>query len=411
MDRSKDGTVMDRKHQNTILVVLGALAAIAPFSVDMYLPGFPAIARDLRTDVAHVGFTLTSYFIGLSMGQLVFGPVLDRYGRKKPLMVGLLVYIIAAVGCTFSPSIYYLIGLRLFLAMGCCVGMVGGSSVIRDLFSGREVARALSMMMTIFGVAPIIAPTIGGLIVTTLGWRFIFGILAVIGAFVLVAIKQLIPETKGPDPSISLRPKNVMLGYLDVFRERQFVIYVLAGAAGSGGLFSYIAGSPFVYIDLFSFTPTQFGWIFGVNALAIVVGNQVNRVLLRKHNSAQILPVVTALQSTAGILLLIGSVMGFLPKMAFLCLMVLFLFCFGFMNPNSAALMLQPFSRNVGSAAAIMGSTLMISGALATGLVSYFHNGTAVPMTLMLAVCPSVGFIFTTIGQRFIRIHHQSTHY
>jgi DHA1 family bicyclomycin/chloramphenicol resistance-like MFS transporter len=171
---------MDRKHQNTILVVLGALSAIAPFSVDMYLPGFPAIARDLRTDVAHVGFTLTSYFIGLSMGQLVFGPVLDRYGRKKPLMVGLLVYIIAAVGCTFSPSIYYLIGLRLFLAMGCCVGMVGGSSVIRDLFSGREVARALSMMMTIFGVAPIIAPTIGGLIVTTLGWRFIFGILAVI---------------------------------------------------------------------------------------------------------------------------------------------------------------------------------------------------------------------------------------
>ena len=399
---------MDRKQQNTVLVVLGALSAIAPFSVDMYLPGFPAIARDLRTDVAHVGLTLTSYFIGLSMGQLVFGPVIDRYGRKKPLMVGLLVYIIAAVGCTFSPSIYYLIGLRLFLAMGCCVGMVGGSSVIRDLFSGREVARALSMMMTIFGVAPIIAPTIGGLIVTTLGWRFIFGVLAVIGAFVLVAIKQVIPETKGSDPSISLRPKNVMLGYLEVFKERQFVIYVLAGAAGSGGLFSYIAGSPFIYIDLFGFTATQFGWIFGVNALAIVVGNQVNRVLLRKYDSAQILPVVTALQSAAGILLLIGSIMGFLPKIAFLCLMVLFLFCFGLINPNSAALVLQPFSKNVGSASAMMGSTLMISGALATGLVSYFHNGTAVPMTLMTAICPSVGFILMTIGQRFMRMHHQS---
>jgi DHA1 family bicyclomycin/chloramphenicol resistance-like MFS transporter len=402
---------MDRKQQNTVLVVLGALSAIAPFSVDMYLPGFPAIARDLRTDVAHVGLTLTSYFIGLSMGQLVFGPVIDRYGRKKPLMVGLFVYILAAVGCTFSPSIYYLIGLRLFLAMGCCVGMVGGSSVIRDLFSGREVARALSMMMTIFGVAPIIAPTIGGLIVTTLGWRFIFGVLAVIGAFVLVAIKQVIPETKGSDPSISLRPKNVMLGYLEVFKERQFVIYVLAGAAGSGGLFSYIAGSPFVYIDLFGFTATQFGWIFGVNALAIVVGNQVNRLLLRKYDSAQILPVVTALQSAAGILLLIGSIMGFLPKIAFLCLMVLFLFCFGLINPNSAALVLQPFSKNVGSASAMMGSTLMISGALATGLVSYFHNGTAVPMTLMTAICPSVGFILMTIGQRFMRMHHRSTHH
>jgi DHA1 family bicyclomycin/chloramphenicol resistance-like MFS transporter len=393
---------MGRKQQNTILVVLGALSAIAPFSVDMYLPGFPAIARDLGTDISQVGLTLTSYFIGLSMGQLMFGPVLDRYGRKKPLIVGLFVYIFAAVGCAFSPSIHYLIGLRLFLAMGCCVGMVGGSSVVRDLFSGREVARALSMMMTVFGVAPIIAPTIGGLIVAGLGWRFIFGVLAVIGTFVLVAIKQVLPETKEADPSISLRPKNVTLGYLKVFRERQFVIYVLAGASGGGGLFSYITGSPFVYIDLLGFTPTQFGWIFGMNALAVVVGNQVNRALLRKFDSFLILPVVTAVQSATGILLLTGSLMGFLPKIAFVGLMVLFLFCFGFINPNSAALALQPFSRNVGSASAIMGSTIMVSGALASGLVSYFHNGTAVPMTLMMTLCPSTGLILMTIGQRFV---------
>ena len=398
---------MDRKQQNTVLIVLGSLSAIAPFSVDMYLPGFPAIARDLRTDVSLVGLTLTSYFIGFSMGQLVFGPVLDRYGRKKPLMVGLLVYIFATVGCAFSPSIHYLIGLRFFLAMGSCVGMVGGSSVIRDLFSGREVARALSVMMTIFGVAPIIAPTIGGLIVATLGWRFIFGVLAVIGVFVLVAIKQVLPETKIADPSVSLRPKDVTLGYLKVFRERQFVIYVLGGAASSGGLFSYIAGSPFVYINLFGFTATQFGWIFGVNALAVVIGNQVNRRLLRKHDSARILPVVTALQSATGILLLTGSFMGFLPKIAFVGLMVLLLFCFGLISPNSAALALQPFTRNVGSASAIMGSTMMISGAVATGLVSYLHNGTAIPMTLMTALCPSAAFILMTTGERFMRIHHQ----
>jgi len=400
---------MDHKRQNKILIVLGALSAIAPFSVDMYLPGFPAIARDLVTDVSNVGLTLTSYFIGLSMGQLMFGPVIDRFGRKKPLMVGLFVYILAAVGCAFSPSIYYLIGLRLFLAMGCCVGMVGGSSIIRDLFSGREVARALSLMMTIFGVAPIIAPTIGGLIVATLGWRFIFGVLAMIGALVLMAVKEVLPETKEADPSISLQPKNVMLGYFKVFRERQFVIYILAGAAGSGGLFSYITGSPFVYIDLLGFTATQFGWMFGMNALAVVVGNQINRVLLRKYDSARILPVVTGLQSATGILLLTGSLLGFLPRMAFVGIMVIFTFCFGFMNPNSAALALQPFSRNVGSASAIMGSTIMISAALASGLVSYFHNGTAVPMTLMMAFYPSAAFILMTIGQRFMQMHHQST--
>jgi len=400
---------LGHKRQNTILIVLGALSAIAPFSVDMYLPGFPAIAHDLRTDVANVGLTLTSYFIGLSMGQLMFGPVIDRFGRKKPLMVGLLVYILAAVGCAFSPSIYYLIGLRLFLAMGCCVGMVGGSSVIRDLFSGREVARALSIMMTIFGVAPIIAPTIGGLIVATLGWRFIFGVLAMIGMVVLMAVKEVLPETKGPDPFISLQPKKVMLGYFQVFRERQFIIYILASAAGSGGLFSYITGSPFVYINLLGFTATQYGWMFGMNALAVVIGNQVNRVLLRRHDSVRILPAVTGLQSATGILLVTGSLLGFLPRMAFVTVMVIFTFCFGFMNPNSAALALQPFSRNVGSASAIMGSTIMISGALASGLVSYFHNGTAVPMTLLMAFYPSAAFILMTIGQRFMQMHHQST--
>jgi DHA1 family bicyclomycin/chloramphenicol resistance-like MFS transporter len=292
--------------------------------------------------------------------------------------------------------------------MGCCVGMVGGSAIVRDLFSGREVARAMSMMMAIFGVAPIIAPTIGGFIVTTLGWRYIFGVLALIGAFVLIAIKQILPETKGADPSISLRPKNVILGYLKVFRERQFVIYVLAGAAGGGGLFTYIAGSPFVYIDLFGFTATQFGWIFGMNALAVVVGNQINRVLLRKYDSARILLAVTALQSATGILLLTGSFIGFLHNMAFVGLVVLFLFGFGFINPNSAALALQPFSRNVGSASAIMGSTIMISGALATGLVSYFHNGTAVPMTLMMTACPGTAFMLMTIGKRFVRKHPQT---
>jgi DHA1 family bicyclomycin/chloramphenicol resistance-like MFS transporter len=183
---------------------------------------------------------------------------------------------------------------------------------------------------------------------------------------------------------------------------------MLAGVAGSGGLFSYITGAPFVYIDLLGFTATQFGWMFGMNALAVVVGNQVNRVLLRKHDSARILPVVTAFQSATGILLLTGSVIGFLPKMAFVGLMAFFLFCFGFMNPNSSALALQPFSRNVGSASAIMGSTIMISGALASGLVSYFHNGTAGPMTWMMAFYTSAGFILMTIGLRFIRKHNRS---
>lgn len=391
---------------NTILIVLGTLSAIAPFSVDMYLPGFSAIARDLRTDMAHVGLTLTSYFLGISLGQLMMGPVVDRYGRKRPLIIGLLVYILAAIGCAFVPSVYYLIALRFFLAMGCCVGMVGGNSIVRDLFSGREIAKALSLMMTVFGVAPIIAPTIGGLITAHLGWRFVFGALALIGISVLLAISLLLPETKKADSSISLLPKEVILGYLEVFKEKTFILYILAGAAGSGGLFSYITGSPFVYMDLFGFTPTQFGWIFGGNALAIVLGNQLNRILLRKYESDWILYRLTAIQSAIGILLITGTLMGFLPKQGLVGLMVMFLFCFGLINPNSSALALQPFSRNVGSASAIMGSTLMVSGAVASGLVSSLHNETAIPMTLMLALYPNASLLWLTIGKRLLWIKH-----
>lgn len=397
---------MNRKQKNTILIVLGALSAIAPFSVDMYLPGFSAIARDLKTDIARVGLTLTSYFLGISLGQLVMGPVVDRYGRKKPLIMGLLIYILSAIGCAFAHSVYYLIVLRFFLAMGCCVGMVGGNSIVRDLFSGREIAKALSLMMTIFGVAPIIAPTIGGLITAHLGWRFVFGALALIGISVLGAIVFLLPETKKADPSISLLPKEVILGYLEVFKERTFILYILAGAAGSGGLFSYITGSPFVYMNLFGFTPTQFGWIFGGNALAIVLGNQLNRILLRKYESGWILYRITAMQSFIGIIMIIGTLVGLLPKQGFIGLMVMFLFCFGLINPNSSALALQPFSRNVGSASAIMGSTLMISGAVASGLVSSLHNETAIPMTLMLALYPSTSLFWLTGGKKFLRIRH-----
>ena len=156
------------------LAVLGALSALGPFSIDMYLPGFPAIARDLKTDAAHVGFTLTSYFIGISIGQLAYGPMLDRYGRKGPMIVGLVVFIAAAVGCTFSQSIHALVVLRFFLALGCCVGIAGTSSVIRDRFVGNEGARAMSTMMMVSGVAPITAPTVGGLVVALMGWRYVF---------------------------------------------------------------------------------------------------------------------------------------------------------------------------------------------------------------------------------------------
>jgi MFS transporter, DHA1 family, multidrug resistance protein len=388
---------------NLVVVVLGTLTALSPFSIDMYLPGFPAIARTLNTDIAHVGLTLTSYFIGISLGQLGYGPALDRFGRKKPVLFGLSVYIIAAVGCAFSPSIHYLIVMRFFLAVGCCIGIVASSAIVRDLFSGKEVARALSTLMTVFGIAPIIAPTMGGLVVSALGWRYIFGVLGAIGALVLIAVSRLIHDTKGPDLSVSLRPSKVARGYLGVFRERQFLIFAATALAGTGGLFTYIAGSPFVFIDLFGLTATQYGWVFGANALLFVIGSQVNRAVLKKHNSGRVLMAVTATEVGVTTVLAGGSLLGVLPQWSFLVLVAAYMFCHAFVGPNAVALALLPFSRNVGSASASYMSIQMISGAAASGLLTYFHNGTELPMAGMMATAAGLSLVFSIVGTVFIR--------
>jgi DHA1 family bicyclomycin/chloramphenicol resistance-like MFS transporter len=390
--------VIERKQHNTILFVLAALSAIGPISVDMYLPGFPAIAADLKTDIAHVGLSLTSFFVGISIGQIAYGPLMDRYGRKKPLIVGLLIYIASALGCAFSPSIHSLVALRFFLALGGCVGMTGSRAVVRDLFSGSEIARVLSMLIMVFGIAPLIAPTIGGLVVATLGWRFIFLILAAIATFALVAVSRFLPESKGADASISLRPGNVLQEYLNVFREPAFLRYTLANAAAMAGFFSYITGSPFVYMKLFDFTETQFGWIYGANVLAMISASQINRICLKRRSSAEVLTIATVASLCVATLLLTGTLIGFSGRLWTPGLIFCFLFCFGFVNPNAMALALQPFTRNAGSASALIGSLQMVAGASASGLVSYLHNGTATPMVSVMAgsACISLVVLFGT---------------
>jgi DHA1 family bicyclomycin/chloramphenicol resistance-like MFS transporter len=388
---------MEKRQQNLILLVLGSLAAIGPFAVDMYLPGFSAIGRDLKTSPTLVGLTLTSYTLGISIGQLFAGPILDRFGRKKPIMIGLLLFVAAGVGCSFAPSIYVLIILRFFLALGCCVGMVGTNAVVRDLFSGNEIARAMSIMMMVFSLAPITAPVIGGMVVAVVGWRSIFTVLAVIGIVVTIAVKMLLPETQGGDPSISLHPLQVIKGYVRVLKERQFVTYTLMAGTGSASLFSYITSSPFVYVDLFDFSARQFGWIFGGNALTVTLANQVNRVLLKRIGPARVLFLASMAQTAVAIVLFGGAWTGFLGKYPMVVLIACFLFCFGFVLPNATALLLQPFERNAGSASALSGATLMITGTLASGLVSYLHNGTAIPMTLVMGICAALGLVLMTL--------------
>jgi len=399
---------IDRKQYNRIIWVLGSLCAIGPFSIDMYLPGFPAMAADLATDIAHVGLSLTSYFVGIAIGQIAYGPLMDRFGRKKPLMLGLWVFIAAALGCAFARSISTLIVLRFFLALGGCVGMAGSRTVVRDLFSGIEVARVLSALVMVFGVSPIIAPTIGGLVVKGFGWRFIFIILAAIGAAVLVALVRLLKESRGADTSISLHPKSIILDYMGLFREPAFVVYTFAGAAAVAGFFAYISGSSLVYMELLGFSETQFGWMYGINAIGLIGGSQINRLWLKRQDSAGILLRVSAAQFLIIVALLVLPLHGVLGRFGLMSLLFGYLFFYGFVNANSMALALMPFTRNVGSASALMGSIQVVAGALTSWLVSSLHDGTALPMIRVMAGCAVISVVMLwgfVLPRRFTLAH------
>ncbi len=369
------------------------MMAIGPFSTDMYLPAFLAIASGLGTDIAHVGLSLTSYFVGVSIGQIVYGPLLDRYGRKKPLMLGFLVFTAASLGCALSPTIDVLVVMRFFAGLGGCVGMVGSRTVVRDLFSGAEMARTLSLLMMVFGIAPIVAPTIGSFVVSAFNWQSVFLVLAAISFLIFAAIARFLRETKGHDASISLHPKNVILEYLEVFKNRTFITYGLAASAATAGFFSYIAGSAFFYMGLLGFSETVFGLIYGGNVVGLIFSNQVNRVLLKKYGAPQVLCAVIIVQFLLVMLLVVAGFAGFAGKAAVLSLIFGYLFCFGFIMADAVALALEPFTRNAGTASALIGSLQMVSGALSSGLVSYLHNGTMMPMVLIMAGCTGLGLL------------------
>ncbi|MGD9505662.1 MAG: multidrug effflux MFS transporter [Syntrophobacteraceae bacterium] len=384
---------MKSSKYNLLIVTLGALSAIGPFAIDTYLPAFPAIAKSFGADMAQVGYTLTSYFIGISLGQLVYGPMLDRFGRRLPLMAGLVAFALAAVASACAASIEWLIVSRFFMALGGCVGMVGGRAVVRDVFPPHEAAAIFSTLMLFIGVAPIVAPTVGGLIVGYWGWRWIFVFMAVVAVLVLLAFSLFIPESKGPDPSVSLRPRHVMREYWIVLKEPMFVTYSIASGAASAAMFAYISGGPFVFMKLLDFSEREFGVMFGFNAMGLIVGSQVNRLLLKKYSSEAISLATAGMQVVAGMALLGEVALGDMNPASMILSIFMFQLFGGMQFPNNTALALQPFTRGLGSASALLGGVQVISSAVSSGLVSVMNDGTAFPMAGAMAFWAFVSFV------------------
>jgi MFS transporter, DHA1 family, multidrug resistance protein len=394
---------MSKRRKAALILVLGMNTAIGPFSIDMYLPSFANIAADLNSTVAQISLSLSSFFIGISIGQFIYGPLLDRFGRKKPLYVGLGLYLIASAMCAFAQTADQLIALRFLQALGGCAGMVASRAMVRDLFSVEDNARVFSMLMLVVGVSPIIAPTLGGYVTAAFGWQYIFGILTVMALVIIIAVRLILPESRPPDPTYSLKPPAIIKSFWGVMQEPQFYTYAFTGAVAAAGLYAYVAGSPTIFLEIYQVSEKQFGLIFAMVAAGLILATQVNSFLLRKYKSSEIIPVALFFQALAGLSLFIGSYTGILGLVGTILLILVYLSCQGFTFPNSSALSMAPFAKNAGSASALMGGIQMGLGALMSALVSVLHNGTALPMTGVMAACAVSSYIILKIGTKIIR--------
>ena len=396
-------TELSKKQYFKLILILGSLTALGPFSIDMYLPGFSGIAKDLNTTVANVSMTLSSYFIGISAGQLLYGPLLDRFGRKKPLFIGLLIYILASLGCVFVTDIDTFIGLRFIQAVGSCAATLASVSMVRDLFPVKDIPKVFSLLMLVVGLSPMLTPTIGGYVTAYYGWHTVFLILMCMGIVILVASQFFLPNTYMPDTSISLKPRPIITSFISILKEPQFYTYAFAGAIAFSGLFTYVAASPIVFMDVYKVNGKTYGWIFAFMSLSFISASQVNSLLLRKFKSEQMIFGALISQSFIVILFLILSINDVLGLYGTIVMLFLFLACLGISNPNTAGLTLAPFSRNAGSASALMGAIQLGLGAFVSFAVGVFVSSSVVPMVIIMTSTTLLAFLIIILGRRKIK--------
>jgi DHA1 family bicyclomycin/chloramphenicol resistance-like MFS transporter len=375
-----------------LAVILGALTAMGPLAIDMYLPALPTIARELRSSAAYVQVSLAVYFTGIALGQAFYGPLSDRTGRKPALYFGLAVFAISSVGCALTSHVRTLIVFRLFQALGGCAPLVVPRAVVRDYFEERGAVQMLSMLMLVMGLAPILAPLVGGQLLVNFGWRSVFWVLTAYAVVWLLLVALFLPESLPAERRRREPITEVLKVYGRLLRDRRYVGYVVSGALIFSGLLAYIAGSPFVFIEVFHVAPERFGLFFGTNAFGIIAASQLNRWLANRMEPARIVRVVLFIAMTAGAVLLLNALTGFGGFLGILVPLFCFIACHGFVMPNTTALAMSPHGQIAGSASALLGTLQFVLGATAGALVGALGNGTAVPFAAVIAVCGAAAF-------------------
>lgn len=370
-----------------LILLLALLAAFGPLAIDMYLPALPQIARDLRASESAAQFSLSVFFIAVALSQMIYGPLSDRFGRRRPLLCGLALFALASAGCARAGTAGGLIGWRVAMALGGAAGMVLSRAVVRDRFSGREAASAFSLLMIVMGAAPILAPIAGAHILPLGGWRGIFWVLLAVGVAAWLAVMFGLPESLPAERRSRLGVLSAVAGYWRLLGERRFLGYALVLGFNAGALFTYITCSPHVFIGLNGVSPAGFSAFFGLNALGMLGAAALNRKLLHNHAPGRILGGVLVVVLLAGLALAVCAWTGLGGFPAIVALLFLTLASGGMVGPNALALALEPFGRAAGSAAALLGTLQFGMGGLAGALAGCFGTESAAPMGVTLAVC------------------------
>lgn len=378
-----------------VVIVLSSLSAFGPLSIDLYLPGLPRLTSDLDAAASAGQLTLTAALLGLAFGQLLFGPLSDRLGRRRPTLAGLLLFGVFSLACAAAPDVWVLIGLRFLQGLSGAAGIVIGRAVARDLVSGVAAARLFSLLMLVNAIAPIVAPVLGGAFLHVTSWRGLFVVLAAIDAAILLTTARWLPETLPVERR--RRRGATRAGFSELVHDRFFIAYAAVLGLSVAAMFSYIAGSSFVLEDIYGISAQQYSLVFGLNAFGILAAAQINRMLVGRVPPQRMLAAGVTVVASGGAALLVvvlagGGLAAIIPCL-FACVAPV-----GVIVPNATALALTDYEHLAGSASAILGVMSFAVGGLAAPLVGVAGRGTAVPMALVIATFGIAALVTLTVA-------------
>lgn len=379
------------------VALMGAMAALGAMTVDMYLPSLPDVAADLGTSDAAAQFTISGVLIGAALGQIIVGPLSDRFGRRRPALIGLAVHVVASLLCMIVPAIGPLILLRMLQGVGNSAASITAMAVIRDRLTGGPAARVLSRLMLVIGLAPLLAPTIGGLIAGAAGWRAVFGVLAALGLALAVVVWRFLPETLPPERRATEGLGGALRGYRSLLADRHFVALAVLPGLAMGALISYVAGSPFVLRVGYGLSENQFALIFALNGIGLVLGAQVNAALVKRVAPIRIVRVALPITLVLALVLLAVAVTGAGGLLGILVPLWLLLSVLGLIPPNASAMALGRHGERAGTAAALIGAMQAGVAGLISPLVGAL-GGDAVAMAIAVLVSVASAFAVLAIA-------------